>query len=50
MSVRMDVLGKLLQLNIGVTRRANAQAFELMSSVCPLEIRRYRSGRDTTDG
>lgn len=46
MSVRMDVLGKLLQLNIGVTRRANAQAFELMSSVCPLEIRRYRSGRE----
>jgi aminopeptidase-like protein len=39
-------LDELLRLNIGVTQRANVQAFELMSSVHPLELKRYRSGRE----
>ena len=43
---QLDVFRKLLELNIGVTQRANAGAFALMSSIVPLEVRRYASGRE----
>jgi aminopeptidase-like protein len=44
--MRLDILARLLDLNIGVTQSANADAFALMSSIYPLTIKRYRSGRE----
>src|SRR5258706_141304 len=43
---RIDLFRKLLELNIGVTQAANAEAFALMSSICPLNILKYASGRE----
>lgn len=43
---QFDLFEQLLSLNLGVTQADNARAFELMSSVVPLEIRRYASGRE----
>ena len=43
---RFDIFEDLLKLNIGVTQRANADAFKLMSSIFPLQVREYVSGQE----
>ena len=42
---RFDLFEKLLKLPVGVTQPANADAFQLLSSINPMELKAYESGR-----
>jgi aminopeptidase-like protein len=46
MSVDLDLFAKLLAIPLGVAQAENAEAFELMQGVLPLEMHAYPSGRE----
>ena len=43
---QFDLFEKLLKLPVGVTQPANADAFQLLSSIHPIELKAYESGRE----
>ena len=43
---QFDLFEKLLKLPLGVTQPANADAFRLLSSIHPIELKTYESGQE----